>query len=218
MELCTKGSPLKPLGLTRLSGAAEASINVAWVGRQDTEEGRPFPGRRGALGITKAALLCRGFSGKTVSSDPGPLSNGNLGSWGGRKEPFLNLPGFDCVYLKTILVPRWHILGWKNLFPFVALCVWWPLSSNEFGHSLWKAWACTGPSVVYCKLSAGGFLGPAPGSGDWVGSDFVSFTPDLGSQTQSPRACTLRATLPFAGFNSFIFLVDKYFFNETVPF
>ena len=48
-------------------------------------------------------------------------------------------------------------------------------------------------------------------SADRLGSDIVSFTPDLGSQAQVPPACTLMATLPFSGFSSFIFLVDKYF-------
>lgn len=51
------------------------------------------------------------------------VSAGNSGSFRCRsgKVIFLNLLGFECLWLKIILMPKRQILGWQNLFPLRSI-------------------------------------------------------------------------------------------------
>lgn len=44
-----------------------------------------------------------------------------LGRWGMDRELFLCLLFLNCLQLKRILVPKWHILGWHIVIPFMFL-------------------------------------------------------------------------------------------------
>ena len=68
------------------------------------------------------------------------------------------------------------------------------------GSNLWKPRACTGPG----GCPAGGFLGHPPVWGQTGVWHCLLHTWPRVSGPGSPT-CTLRATLPFAGFSSFIF-------------